>query len=201
MSQWSNAQSWELNWHGNSVNEYGEQAKQLVYLRKMGFKQFLNTKTPYLYDMMGKSVLDIGSGPTSALLLCTNFLSATVLDPSMNDYPKWVRLRYKSAGIDYISCKAEELDVSKFYDSVIMYNCLQHTENPEKIIKNALMVCREFHIFEWINTFIDAGHLHSFTNNQLNGWLWGTGKVEELHESGCDGMAYYGIFKGNRYDG
>ena len=200
MSTWDEAQAWEIEWHV-CHNELGEQLKTLVYMRKMGFRYSPNGKTSYNYDLEGKSVLDIGGGATSVLLLCSNFSSATILDPALDSYPEWVKLRYKSIGIDYLSCKGEDLDLSKFYDIALIYNVLQHTEYPEKIIKNALAVSKEVRMFEWVNTFITNGHPHSFTSNQLNGWLWGTGKVEELHESGCDGMAYYGIFKGSRYGG
>ena len=83
------------------------------------------------------------------------------------------------------------------YDEVWLYNVLQHTQDPEKIIRNAQRAGRIIRIFEWIETriSINEGHPHSFTEQQLNEWLGGEGKVETLNgQANCWGKCYYGIF-------
>jgi hypothetical protein len=54
-------------------------------------------------------------------------------------------------------------------------------------------------IFEWIDEPISIGHPQLLTEEKLNKWLGGVGKVERLDESGCHGMAYYGVFLGDHY--
>ena len=195
MSKWDKAQIWEKNWHGNCINSYWEETKQQVYARKMGLQaQMIGGKFP-VYDLQGKSVLDIGGGPVSLLLKCPD-VKGTVIDPC--DYPEWVSKRYELAGIKYYKLKGEDfiLDdmIPTTYDEVWIYNVLQHRDNPQKIIKNARRVSKLIRIFEWVDTGTNEGHIHNLTEKDLNKWLYGEGKVEQLNESGCVGKAYYGIF-------
>jgi hypothetical protein len=193
MAKWKEAQSWEAGWWDNCVNTYGEEEKQIVYARKMGLRFFHNTKSPYNIDMGGRSVIDIGGGPVSLLLKCTGFVRATVVDPL--DVPHWVVLRYEEAGIMFEQVAAEKIE-GKGYDEAWIYNCLQHTANPKRIIDNALKAAKIVRIFEWIETHVNEGHPHSFTASQLDQWLGGEGKTELLKYPTLRGKCYYGIFVG-----
>jgi 2-polyprenyl-3-methyl-5-hydroxy-6-metoxy-1,4-benzoquinol methylase len=190
---WKDAQSWEKDWHGNCVNSIGEELKQLVYARKMGIEITRNAYTPYNIEMPGKSVLDIGGGAYS-LLLKVNAETKVVIDPLMEDFPFWVAARYDGAGIDHRALKGETFKIDKIFDEVWIYNVLQHTENPEEVIKNAKAHGKLIRIFEWIDTPTNIGHIHTLTEENLNSWLGGSGKVEQLNENGCVGKAYYGVF-------
>lgn len=188
---WNNAQEWERQWWGTCQNTYGEEQKQLLYANRMGLRPYHDGRSPYNFDLKGASVLDIGGGPVSLLLKCTNFFGF-VADPCR--YPDWVHARYASAGIDYAQEAGEIIDFQGF-DEVWLYNVLQHTQDPEKIIRNAQRAGRIIRIFEWIETRINEGHPHSFTEQQLNGWLGGEGKTETLNgQANCWGKCYYGIF-------
>ena len=84
------------------------------------------------------------------------------------------------------------------YDEVWIYNCLQHTEDPEFIIKNAKRYGKIIRIFEWVNMAINNGHPQLLTEEKLNKWLGGKGKVEQLNgQANCFGKCYYGIFPSN----
>jgi len=195
---WETHSEWEGQWWGSCINTYGEEEKQLLYFNRMGFKTFHDTKSPYNFDFGGVSVIDIGGGPISCLLKGANF-TGTVVDPC--SYPQWVSDRYALAGITYLKQKGEDIDTSQKCDMVLIYNCLQHTEDPEKIINNALAISKEVRIFEWINTAITKGHPHSFTKETLDKWLMGIGKTESLSgQSNCWGECYYGVFKGANYE-
>jgi hypothetical protein len=193
MAKWKEAQKWEAGWWGNCVNTYGEEEKQIVYARKMGLRFFHNTKSPYNIDMDGKSVIDIGGGPVSLLLKCTGLVRATVVDPI--EVPHWVELRYEEAGILFEQKPAEQIEAIG-YDEAWIYNCLQHTANPKRIIGNALKAAKIVRLFEWIETHVNEGHPHSFTANQLDQWLGGEGKTEVLQYPTLRGKCYYGIFVG-----
>lgn len=194
--EWKEAQAWEKDWHGNGVNSFWEETKQIVYARKMGMEAGWKDGKYPVYDLKGKSVLDIGGGAYSILLKCINFSKAVVQEPI--DHPHWVMERYKACGIGFVNKPGEELN-GEMFDICFIYNVLQHTQNPEKIIKNALKSAKEVRIFEWIEEPISPGHIQVLTEKDLNNWLGGFGKVEQLNESGCHGKAFYGRFKGTRF--
>lgn len=195
--KWSEHQSWEKNWHSDCVNSYHEETKQIVYAKKMGLTpEFDNGKYP-TFKLNNISICDIGGGPYSLLLKCINYLEACVVDPC--DYPDWTKQRYDIKKIELIKTPAEDFKTEKVFDEIWIYNCLQHTIDPKKILQNAKSMCKIIRIFEWVDNGISVGHPHDLKEELLNEWLGGIGKVEELNESGCYGKAYYGIFKGKHY--
>jgi hypothetical protein len=224
---WEEDQVEELGGWGHGETE-GEEMKQLVYAKRMGLFSFaewdadkadykptwgskkgvFKNGTPYpIFNLGGRSVLDIGGGGTSLLLKCRN-VRGTLADPL--PFPDWIVERYAIAGIEYRRLKGE--DVSGFdVDEVWVYNVLEHTENPEKIVANALESGKLVRFFDWIDTEISPGHSHIQTEALLNKWLGGVGKVEEIKEfyggvrcvEGSDegiaiGRCYSGVFKGRR---
>lgn len=188
---WNNAQKWESDWWGNCANTLTEDLKQMTYARLMGL-QFVNHDGHLVIDLQGKSVVDIGGGPTSILLKCINFSNAVVVDPC--DYPNWTTERYKTAGIKVNKQTGENIDVSINFDDVWIYNCLQHTIDPEKIINNARKIGEKLRIFEWIDEPTNAGHPHMLTESNLNRWIGQSGLAVQLSENECFGKAYYGVF-------
>lgn len=196
--QWHDAQHDEKGWWDTCANTYWEETKQLVYAARMGITFQEDERGPYLIELGAKDVLDIGGGPASLLLKASKNSVRTVADPC--DYPEWVGMRYKAQGINYQRVKGEDVDTitkDTKYDEVWLYNCLQHVDDPEKIIKNALGALKPggvFRIFEWINTPTNTAHPHSLTKAQLDAWIGQVGTTETLHESGCYGDAYFGAF-------
>jgi len=187
ISKWHEAQKWEKEWHGNCVNKVlGEYHQIMVIAPKMGLTTVRTNKNSYTIDMKNKSVLDIGGGSASLLLQCIN-VRGKVVDPIK--FPDWTYARYDCAGIDWEIKKGEDVDETG-YDEVFIYNCLQHVEDPKKIIFNAKKAGKLIRIFEYINIPICAGHIHTLKESELNQWLGGEGKVEE-------NKRYYGIFPSN----
>ena len=191
--EWERAQEWERRWHGQCVNSYGEEEKHLVYAVKMGLTLFHDGKSPYNIDLAGKSVIDIGGGPCSLLLKCVNGGNCLVLDPC--EYPRWTIERYREAGITVARAKGEELNRVGFAEAWL-YNCCQHVEDPELVIRNAQRAAKVIRLFEWIDTVANEGHPHILTELLLNEWLDGYGKVEELNLPTLKGRCYYGVFRG-----
>lgn len=203
---WRKAQEWERQWHDNCANSYDEETKQYVYAHYMGLDEFaFRDEAGRLFWNFGadKTVLDIGGGAYS-LLLKSFAKKRTVVDPC--NYPDWTRARYAECGITFITATGEQLDKHYAldpanqdlkYDYALIYNCLQHTIDPQKIIENAKRLAKEIRIFEWIETGTNIGHLHELTEEGLNEWLGGTGKVEVINQNGAVGKCYYGIFPTN----
>ena len=197
---WEKAQKWEKEWHGICVNSLNEELKQLVYAEMMGIKRVPNVKTPYSFDLKGKTVIDIGSGPYSLLLKCVNLGQGYAVDPLIDSFPQWVKDRYSSAGIISMSCAGEDMDDYPVVDEVWIYNVLEHVKDPKKIIENALGFGKIVRIFEWLDTKKNIGHPQILTEDKLNKWLGGEGRVKVINENGAVGKCYSGVFKGKHYE-
>lgn len=151
------------------------------------------------FDLGDKSILDIGGGPSSILLRCKNFSKAVVVDPC--DFPEWVAARYKAAGIEYVKKKAEKYQPSIRFDEAWLYNCLQHVQNLEKVIRLAKMA-KKVRVFEYLNIGVCDGHPHNLTKELLDGLFERQGLVEkheglaEILRSSLHSVAeiYFGVF-------
>lgn len=192
---WTQEQEWERQWWGDCVNTFAEETKQITYAHRMGLVNASDgAHWPY-YNLQNKSVLDIGGGPSSLLLKTHNRNLCKVADPCK--YPAWVYARYEIAGIHWAIEAGEKLDLSRNFDEVWIYNVLQHTDDPQAIIRNAKAVAGTIRIFEWINIPPHPGHPQMLLEDELNEWLGGTGTVEDFRdrpENGCNQVAYYGCF-------
>ena len=165
---WKTANQWEKDWWNSCVNTWQEESKQIEYFKRMGLPlENRNGQYPVI-DFKGKSVIDIGGGPVSGLLKGINMKNPVVVDPL--DMPQWCKDRYEIAGIKFEQDKAETY-CKGHYDIGLIYNCLQHTENPKKIIENMKKMCDVIYIHEWLDTPISDGHIQSITEAKLNEWL------------------------------
>jgi hypothetical protein len=178
--------TFESNYWGDCCNTFDEDQKHYVYARYMGLKQ-----VGYSFDVAGARIIDIGGGPTSILLKTINLSPRSlVVDPL--EYPMWTYERYSEKGIDSLICRGEDI-FEEGYDEAWIYNCLQHTDDPELIIKNALNAAKTLRLFEWINIPPHEGHPIELTQKKLDEWIGKEGKIIMLAESGCFGRAYYNI--------
>jgi hypothetical protein len=195
---WHDDQKWEAAWWGTCANTFGEETKQITYAHRMGLQNVpLDGHWP-VYDVQHKRILDIGGGPTSLLLKTVNLAEGVVIDPCR--YPAWVAERYRHARITYLERPGENplfppYYGPKYFDECWIYNCLQHTLDPRRIIENARTVAKAIRIFEWIDREECIGHPQTLRALELDQWLDGTGIVENMKgENGCVGPAYYGYF-------
>lgn len=178
----------ERGFWGDCTNTFGEDQKHFIYGNLMGL-----TGQYFSFDAGNKRILDIGGGPTSMLLKTYNLQAGLVCDPI--DYPQWTKDRYAIKNIDVQVIPGEEVNESG-WDEVWIYNVLQHTEDPQKIIDNAKKAAPVLRIFEWIDIPPHEGHPHMLTEENLNNWIGSVGETTILDgENGCYGRAYYGVFK------
>lgn len=195
MSEWEHHQDFERKWWGHCGNTYGEETKQIVYAKLMGLAFSHDGNSPFSINMTGKSVMDIGGGPSSLLLKC-HLDHGVVVDPC--EYPEWVAKRYEAAGIGFIRQAGEDIPDdarAEYFDEVWIYNVLQHTQDPERIIKNAMRCGKVLRIFEWIDIPAHEGHPHMLTEANLNAWIGQAGSTGVLTGEGeCFGRYYAGVF-------
>ncbi len=176
-------QVFETNWWGDCCNTYGEETKQLAYAQMMDMAPgpWLGGLPWPTWDLTGKSVLDVGGGPTSMLLKCSGFNRATVVDPGR--YPTWTKMRYREHGIEVMAVPAEEFEGDGWlYDEAWLYNVLQHTINPEAIVKMMRRKAQKLRVFEWVEAAQTPGHPHVLEIAQLQEWFGGEGQSHWLGE-------------------
>ena len=190
MQTWKEANEWERLWHDNCANSYQEESKQITYAKRMGLNPVGTQERYPVIDFHNQSVIDIGGGPYSLLLKGVN-LKGTVVDPL--DIPQWCVDRYKASGIEFIQEKAEDY-CKGHYDVGLIYNVLQHTEKPEKIIQNMRKMCTVIYIHEWLDTPVSDGHIQTITEVQLNKWLDTKGMTGNEKWGDKDQPYYYGIY-------
>lgn len=189
------AQEFERKWWATAANTFGEEAKQLTYANLIGLANEPRDGRWPVYDLKGRSVLDLGGGPVSMLLKTVNGRNLTVVDPC--PYPDWVRARYEAAGIAWFLAPAEEWraeEDDELWDEAWIYNCLQHVIDPRAVIATAQRKARKLRIFEWLETTTDVGHPHTIHASDLNAWLCASGNVQHVNENGAVGLVYYGVF-------
>jgi hypothetical protein len=177
----------EQNYWGDCTNTFDEDQKHYVYAKYMGLQQ-----QHYSFNANNKRIIDIGGGPTSMLLKCTNLKQGLVVDPIM--YPTWTRQRYSIKNIGVQVKPGEEL-TEQGWDEVWIYNCMQHAEDPALIIANAFKAAPILRLFEWIDIPAHEGHPWELTEENLTTWIGSKGQIVTLQEHGCYGRAFAGVFK------
>jgi 2-polyprenyl-3-methyl-5-hydroxy-6-metoxy-1,4-benzoquinol methylase len=131
----------EAEYWGTCVNTFEEDQKHYVYAEIMELLRIY-----YNFDAGHRRILDIGGGPTSMLLKCKNLKAGLVVDPLA--YPAWTQLRYAAHNIQ-VARQTGESYTGTGFDEVWIYNCLQHVEDPEQIIRNAVRAAPVLRLFEW----------------------------------------------------
>lgn len=177
----------EIEFWGDCTNTFGEDLKHYSYAARMG----ISHNGYWAFDVMNKRILDIGGGPSSMLLQTVNLKEGKVCDPI--NYPDWTKQRYKIKNISVEVIGGEYINESG-WDEVWIYNCLQHTEDPQKIIENAKKSAKVLRIFEWINIPPHEGHPHMLTKQNLEKWIGQQGQTEFMNENNCVGECFYGVF-------
>ena len=118
----------------------------------------------------------------------SNLKKGKVIDPI--SYPNWTLERYKAHNIKVEVSRGEDAK-EVGWDEVWFYNCLQHTDDPGLIIKNALKAAKVLRLFEWIDIPAHEGHPHELTQQNLDAWIGAKGNVTLLNHSGCYGKGYH----------
>ena len=183
----------ERNYWGDCCNTFFEERKHYVYASLMGIKRHQWS----FHVPLESRIVDIGGGPVSMLLKTLGFKEALVVDPIR--YPDWTVERYHQHGITVALLHGEDLlghpMCATPFDEAWVYNCLQHVEDPVRILQNARKVARTVRIFEWIDIPPHDGHPHMLTKKLLDDALGIDGAVTELWQDGCHGRAYSGVLE------
>jgi hypothetical protein len=202
---WEDHQEWERRWWAGVTNTFSEEAKAITYLHRVGLVVVADDQpdgpipwrdTWPTYDLGGRNVVDIGGGPVSPLLKCRNRGTlCDVVDPCQ--YPAWTRERYASVGIAVHEIPAEEFNVLHGYDEAWVLNCLQHVQDPVRVLETAVRCAPVVRLFEWVDVPPCPGHPHELTAALIDGVLGervSGAEREWIEENGAQGWATYGIW-------
>jgi hypothetical protein len=178
---------YERDFWGTCVNTFDEEVKHAQYAHGMGLPR---DPGQTLYDVHDRNIIDIGGGPVSLLLKTRNLKAGLVIDPL--EFPPWVTERYKAHGIRLVPMRGEDI-LHGGWDEAWIYNCLQHTDDPELIIENAMEAALVLRLFEWIDLPVYDGHPQALTQALLEKWIGQPGIVIKFKgESNCWGKAFCG---------
>ena len=180
MNPWVKAQMGERSFHcdedgwgGSTLAERRarEQIQRGIYAGLLGIG----------YDVPPASVTDIGCGPESLLLIASAAQMAAV-DPTA--FLPEDEARYATAGITRAIMPAEDY-VGPQTEEVWMYNCLQHTIDPMKVLGVVTAhAATRIRIFEWTHVPTDTLHLHRLSEAQIISALQRAGFVPERSAMG-----------------
>ena len=159
---WDRAQQFEREWWGTEPQPHWDEevAKQETYARLMGLPSDLNMGT--------KTILDVGCGPVSMLLRATHGGGVGVDPLSMSEETK---ANYAAANVTLHHGKAEDFKTAEHFDEGWMYNCLQHVDEPDKVMAMLLRSVDSVRIFEWVDMPVYEGHPHTLNVEQFERWL------------------------------
>jgi ubiquinone/menaquinone biosynthesis C-methylase UbiE len=160
--EWNSCQKYERESWGDNIfvtPTNGEVIKQNTYAKLLNLTENENFDQ---IDAGGKTILDVGCGPTSLLLRTKNFKKAVGVEPLF--YSEKVNQEYLKHNIELIAIPAEEMDFTENqFDEVWMYNVLQHTYDPTLILNKCFKYGKTIRIFEWLDIPPHEGHPHEFT--------------------------------------
>lgn len=158
---WEAAQEWERDWWINNPQMHEAEIAKGQYVASL----------LCIHAARATRVLDIGCGPLSLLLRIPAKEGSVALDPlDFGDLEK----RYAAAGVGRVIGRGEDFAETGF-DEAWIYNCLQHTEDPTKVVTNAARAAKLVRVFEWINIPPYQGHLHLITPELIRQPLLGAG--------------------------
>lgn len=190
----------ETKFWGDCCNTFDEEQKHYVYAKCMGLDIF---RVGYGYELPPKRILDVGGGPVSLLLKCRGFTRGHVVDPI--EYPDWVVQRYACHNITLNRVLGEDLEPGLWgsgFDEVWLYNVLQHTHDPNKVLQNIWGLLKPggyFRFFEWIGIPAYEGHPHEISAEMFAALESRSASKQTetvvLGEQGCFGTAYCGWLK------
>lgn len=147
---------------------WSEFCKQETYAQGMQLFKDYGINDTLEFDMKGKSVLDIGGGPVSMTLRCTNASKLLVVDPC--SWPASVHRRYKNYGIELTKICGEDYTGAKF-DEVWIYNVLRYVRDPERVVKNAFAHGHVLRVFDFVWTPVGGEFLNRLDPTNLLVWL------------------------------
>jgi hypothetical protein len=168
--QWTAAQQKELRYHLDTVPSWGANASPAARRVEEDAKRRWYAGMLRIplgdHDPNGPTVTDFGCGPDSLILSAkVNRSQSVAIDPLQ--FPEAIEDAYAKDHVRRRQVPGEQY-VGGQTDEVWMYNCLQHTMDPMRVLDNACAHAREtLRVFEWTDTPTSDVHLHTLTESDI----------------------------------
>ena len=186
--RWNQAQEEELRLSSIDINPRHFEKMYFTIAKLLGID--------FDTDFVGKSIIEVGSGPLGATLLTEGFSKAMVVEPLMCQWGQQYVDCYLEKDIKIETNLYEYLQI-KVDDETWNFNVLQHVIDPVKQLEKAKETSKVVRIFEPINYPIELAHPHLLTKElfidifgEEFGTLYMGGSIPDFHTADC----YYGTW-------
>jgi hypothetical protein len=183
--RWIAAQFDERRFHVDEVPEWGDYANPTMRRHQERIMRYFYAALLDIPTTRLVSVTDYGCGPQSLLLETPGEGQAIAVDPLR--FTDEDEAAYDKAGVERVYASAEAYDGPATHEGW-MYNCLQHTQDWQRSLTNALNhTIQTFRMFEWVNVATDSLHLHTLRTFALKETCQAMGLVETKAITGVFG--------------
>ena len=152
--RWLEAQISERSLQNDEFDDKFVKHSRTAYLKYVGYTGLTNG-----FDMVGRSIVEIGPSKVPGLYFCTNISHSYMIEPLVfEDSAKALSSR---KDLSFIRDPAETCEFPKA-DEAWLFNVLQHVIDPIKIIERCKENVKVIRFFEPIDTGCDLAHPHTF---------------------------------------
>lgn len=185
---WERANEIESNYWGIFTAELMTLKHQELYIDALNIRSDYFDVIDNSLNFSDKKILDVGGGPASLLLRTNNtkgnchdgIIEGVIIDPVI--ITEHQLDRYKYFNLNFINDKGENIDLyyndKNHFDETIIYNCLQHVENPIEILDKITHISKRIRLSEPINASTDEAHLHEFTSKYFDDYFINFNKIK-----------------------
>lgn len=178
MKAWEDAQVAERKYH---CDEQGmEQRRAVARAHRRWYAGMLEIPTAcdrvHMKRLTPQVVAEFGSGPQGMILESPLAAQGSfAIDPLR--FLDGDEDKYAARQMRRIIAPAESLPTDLKFDEAWVCNCLQHTMDPDAVMRAAVRALTAVRVFEWVDVPTDRLHLHTLTEGQLTGPLTQAGFV------------------------
>lgn len=171
------------------MHERGNLNGQISYAKKMklfedyfipGMENKIHQYDEKIFDMQGKTIVDLCCGPTSIMLRMCNFKKAYGIDPG--NFPDYILNRYKENNIEWVKLPAEDFVYPEMIDETILYNALAHVQDPFKILLEAKNNSKCLRICECLYAGSNVNHPQDLTQEGFENTLGIKGEISQIND-------------------
>lgn len=178
---WEKSNELESNYWDIFTAEMMTLKHQDLYMEFLDINSDYFTKGDNSLNFSNLKVLDVGGVPISVLLRTNNgkgnlhdeVLEGVIIDPAKIN--KYQLDRYSFFKLNFINDKAENIkkyySEENFFDECLIYNCLQHAEEPLIILNSIFFISKRIRLSDPINAEIGDCHLRDFSEKYFDSFF------------------------------
>lgn len=177
-TRWQDAQIYERAYHCDPDGIAARRATSRMHRRWYAAMLDIPAKCDagFFPDLTPRVVAEFGSGPLGMILETPLAAPGSLAIDPLTFLPE-DEARYEKAGMQRLVTPGEWVPEEVAFEEAWICNCLQHTMDPDAVIRAALRATSAVRVFEWVNVPPDRLHLHTLTEGRITGPLVQAGFV------------------------